>query len=183
MREDILIEHASPVIAGIKPAGLFQIRSTDIKYVREILSSWENSCKKCPTCDLNFRIVSKKKKGFLVFVYRKSQLIDILKDKKIDEYMTNLGYDSNNLNKCMSSLTKRLQITDFPHEIGIFLGYPLDDVEGFINNKGQNFLLNGYWKVYSNKEEKEKIFKAYKKSKVYNKTLIKKGYDLAQLVN
>ena len=83
----------------------------------------------------------------------------------------------------MSSLTKRLQITDFPHEIGIFLGYPLDDVEGFIKNKGQNFLLNGYWKVYSNKEEKEKIFKAYKKSKAYNKALAKKGYDLAQLVN
>ena len=40
----------------------------------------------------------------------------------------------------------------FPHEIGVFLGYPLEDVKGFIENKGKNFLYSGYWKVYSDVE-------------------------------
>ena len=37
----------------------------------------------------------------------------------------------------------------FPHEIGLFLGYPFEDVMGFIENKGENYLCSGCWKVYS----------------------------------
>lgn len=183
MREDLLIDHASPVIAGIKPANLFQIRSTDIGYVRSILESWEISLRKCPNCDLKFRLVAKRSKGFLVLAYRKRELEKIIKDEKISSYINSLGYDSTNLLKCMTFLSSKLRVSDFPHEIGLFLGYPLDDVRGFIENKGQNFLLNGFWKVYSNKEEKEKIFIAYKNTKTYNKALAKRGYGLAQLVN
>lgn len=39
---------------------------------------------------------------------------------------------------------------DFPHEMGILLGYPVEDVEGFIINNGKNELYTGYWKVYDN---------------------------------
>ena len=35
----------------------------------------------------------------------------------------------------------------FPHEIGVFLGYPVEDVEGYMQNDGKNFLLVGYWKM------------------------------------
>lgn len=55
------------------------------------------------------------------------------------------------LGEYLMRLSKRLNENgDFPHEIGLFLGYPVKDVEGFIENKGENFLLCGCWKVYSN---------------------------------
>ena len=38
--------------------------------------------------------------------------------------------------------------SDFPHEVGLFLGYPVWDVKGFIEHKGQQYKLCGYWKVY-----------------------------------
>lgn len=49
---------------------------------------------------------------------------------------------------------------EFPHEIGLFLGYPLCDVRGFIEDaRGGVCLGCGYWKVYGEVEEREKLFK------------------------
>ena len=38
-------------------------------------------------------------------------------------------------------------------EIGLVLGYPPVDVEGFIKKEGRDFLYSGYWKVYGNLED------------------------------
>ena len=64
---------------------------------------------------------------------------------------------------CLERLKSRLMHTDeFPHEIGIFLGYPLDDVKGFIDNAGQNSKCTGCWKVYCNECEAIKTFAKFK---------------------
>ena len=49
----------------------------------------------------------------------------------------------------------------FPHEIGIFLGYPVEDVKSFIQNHGENYILSGVWKVYHDKETAERTFRLY----------------------
>ena len=53
----------------------------------------------------------------------------------------------------------------FPHEIGIFLGYPVEDVRGFIENEGQKYLMIGYWKVYKNLSRAKMIFNEYDRAK------------------
>ena len=50
-----------------------------------------------------------------------------------------------------------------PHEVGLFLGYPPEDVKGFIENKGRNALCSGLWKVYSDKENAERILQKWAK--------------------
>ena len=50
----------------------------------------------------------------------------------------------------------------FPHEIGLFLDYPLVDVIGFIRNTGKNCKCSGCWKAYGNAKEAEKTFCKYK---------------------
>lgn len=46
------------------------------------------------------------------------------------------------LEQLLERLSGRISASeDFPHEIGLFLGYPVDDVTGFIQNKGRNYLL------------------------------------------
>ena len=52
-----------------------------------------------------------------------------------------------------------------PHEIGIFLGIPRGDVEGFIKNQGKNYLLNGYWKVYTGLDRAIELFRSYDASR------------------
>ena len=53
----------------------------------------------------------------------------------------------------------------FPHEIGAFLGYPVNDVRGFIQNEGKGCLMTGYWKVYENLAGAKMIFNKYDRAK------------------
>lgn len=47
---------------------------------------------------------------------------------------------------------------EFPHEIGLVLGYPPADVSGFIRHKGADFLACGGWKAYSAPEAALRTF-------------------------
>lgn len=47
---------------------------------------------------------------------------------------------------------------DFPHEIGLFLGYPLEDVAGFMELGPCSCKCTGCWKVYGNVEAAKKKF-------------------------
>lgn len=75
---------------------------------------------------------------------------------------------------------KRLNTNNFPHEIGVFLGYPLDDVIGFIEHKP--FYLVGDWKVYQNVKEAQKQFDLFKQTKEKMLNQIHLGYELAQII-
>ena len=52
---------------------------------------------------------------------------------------------------------------EFPHEIGLFLSYPPEDVRGFIENRAQNFKRAGLWKVYGDEARAEALFRKFKK--------------------
>ena len=69
---------------------------------------------------------------------------------------------------CVTRLMKLLREGgEFPHEIGLFLGYPPEDVEGFIENSHE-CKMSGFWKVYGDVHSAELLFEKYKKCmKVY----------------
>lgn len=66
--------------------------------------------------------------------------------------------------KCVVQLGKRLcEQKDFPHEIGLFLGYPLEDVQGFIEHHAEGYKCVGCWKVYGDEEHARREFRRYQK--------------------
>ena len=74
------------------------------------------------------------------------------------------GYTVDDAEQCVAQLCTRLQGSgSFPHEIGLFLGYPAEDVRGFIENKAQNFKLVGTWKVYGDVDAARRTFARYQK--------------------
>ena len=75
---------------------------------------------------------------------------------------------------------KLLQKPEFPHEIGIFLGYPLEDVDGFITHQGENCKLCGCWKVYGNVEQARRTFANYEKCRVFLCAKLSKGCNILQ---
>ena len=84
--------------------------------------------------------------------------------------------------QCLALLKKRFEASeDFPHEIGIFLDYPLGDVIGFIQNGGQNYKCSGCWKVYCNECEALKMFQKYHKCREVYRNLWAKGRSVLQL--
>jgi hypothetical protein len=67
------------------------------------------------------------------------------------------------------------QFRQFPHEVGLFLGYPPDDVLGFMKHKGQNYKLNGCWKVYGNVEKAKNNFLCYELCRQYMRSYLQRG--------
>ena len=62
------------------------------------------------------------------------------------------------------------------------LGYPLADVEGFMENNGENFLCSGYWKVYANAEEAKRTFQLYDKARRGLAELTGQGLEVSEAV-
>jgi len=102
----------------------------------------------------------------VIFLYRKEEFQKYLEEKEIQKFLKNFNYKKFELYSLLKVLSQRAsdyysEKKEFPHELGIFLGYPLEDVNGFIENKGENFLMSGYWKVYQNVSKAQKTFKEY----------------------
>lgn len=124
---------------------------------------------------LNVEPFAKRRNGTLVYVYRPDRLRAILDDARCAEFLCSQGYEPESMKGCLRTLRYRMRkkningsddgTCNFPHEIGVFLGYPIDDVIGFVENKGANYIVSGYWKVYSNPEEAIERFDSYKACK------------------
>lgn len=188
--EKILIEHCSPTIASIKTANLFNISfknwfNNDENYFIKNIEDLQNLLLET---DLKLVVlnIDYNKKTSLIYVYRESLLEKDLNNKKITKFLKKYGYNSKlgklKLLEYIDILKNKINNYNcFPHEIGIFLGYPLDDVNAFILNKGKNFNYCGYWKVYYNLEESIKKFNHYDSCKLKYIKLFNKGYTLKQL--
>lgn len=166
MLEHRLIEHCAPTLAGIKSANLFNY----------FFSQESNACEELKevNCKLNEKGVYVeallwKENSVLIYVYRKSHLAKELQQADVREFLSTYGYADCEIENCLWHLKERLyNYNCFPHEIGIFLGYPLPDVIGFIQNKGKDCKCCGLWKVYCNECETIKLFEKLKKcTRVY----------------
>jgi len=82
----------------------------------------------------------------------------------VAEFLQTYGYENTDVDQAIERLHIRLEKGgNFPHEIGLFLGYPLGDVKGFIENAGKNSKCAGCWKVYCNECETMKLFERFRK--------------------
>ena len=74
------------------------------------------------------------------------------------------GYSDRNSEYCLLELIRRLRGRKaFPHEIGLFLSYPPEDVRGFIRYGGSRSKLTGCWQVYGDAEAARKTFERFDK--------------------
>lgn len=106
------------------------------------------------------------KKRHLVMVYRAKELEEHLRGKEVSDYLREFGYRRDDFISNLIRLHQRMngfynKMKEFPHEVGVFLGYPICDIKGFLENKGERYLHSGYWKIYGNLEETRKKFLSY----------------------
>ncbi|HBP24462.1 MAG TPA: DUF3793 domain-containing protein, partial [Oribacterium sp.] len=70
---------------------------------------------------------------------------------------------------------------EFPHEIGILLGYPLEDVEGFICHKKEGCKCVGTWKVYGDVQQAKASFHRFERCTTIYQRAWEKGRTLEEL--
>ncbi len=168
MSEEVIVKYCSPTLAGLKTGSLFTCSYTRRSEVNNFLKKLNLSlgCKGIRFVPLRF-----KNKKALIYAYRPASLSSDITNKEAELLLTKRGYSTNNCGKCLARLIKRLSEGDeFPHEIGLFLGYPVDDVKGFIENKAACAKCVGCWKVYGDEDRAQKLFHQYRKcTRIYEK--------------
>lgn len=117
----------------------------------------------------------------MVYVYRKEMLCRNLRDREISDFLMNAGYNLSDVDSVVRCLRKRIVSGDLPHEVGLFLGYPLHDVIGFIENKGKNYICLGCWKVYCDECGAKKKFCQYKACKNKYIQMFESGKSISEL--
>lgn len=118
----------------------------------------------------------------LIYVYRPEKLNADMQNGKNKKFLNSIGYRGTTNDELINELSARVySCGGFPHEIGLFLGYPIDDVISFIENKGKNFKCCGCWKVYHDEDNAKKTFEKYKKcTNIYCKKYLQ-GSSLKRL--
>lgn len=180
MFQKSLIKHCSPTLAGIKTGSLFTFCNDNLFGIESLITdynSWLNEK------GVYIEIMRKRKNTVLLYVYRPRDLKRDFANVKTSAFLKELGYKPDNLKQCIDHLKFRIsECEGFPHEVGLFLSYPIDDVIGFIEHNGDDFLLSGYWKVYCNKNYAQQCFYKFKRCSEDYVQLFNDGNPLNKLV-
>ncbi|KGK83806.1 hypothetical protein DP73_19575 [Desulfosporosinus sp. HMP52] len=154
---------AAPTIAKQKPSSLIAFSHDS----RDLYCLWESHKQEiAEKLHLDYLEIRKCPRRVLVIFFDRTLLMKTLSIYKNKEFLKTIGYPKKLILDEYLLLLKRHFELSCPHEVGIFLGIPLEDVLGFIKFKGKECLLNSYWKVYHNLEEAKTIFAAYDKARV-----------------
>lgn len=155
-----VVTQCAPVLKGVKISNLITMKPGGWRKIRAYLKKSRIIC---------IPLYADAEKEVL-FLYRYEQLERHLKNREVRDFLRSCGYESFEVASVLVRLRRRYQLyagisKEFPHELGVLLGYPVGDVQGFIDNRGENSLTSRYWKVYQNPKEAEKIFDLYDRVK------------------
>ncbi|WP_295076825.1 DUF3793 family protein [Ruminococcus sp.] len=171
--------HSAPTLMGVKCANLISFdmcEGTIAEYLNEFrYKLFKSGLKAIQLCKCRERT--------LVYIYNTKMLTAWLSMPQVREFLSEYGYTFDlSVEAKLLRLSCRISCGSFPHEIGAFLGYPVEDVRGFISNRGKNCLLCGYWKVYGNAETARQTFKTYDRCRNILFDRLNHGMNLFQAI-
>ena len=167
----------------LKPASLFRYQADDRIESVQAAVHW---ARELEPYGITVRVlkVCPKTGASLIYLYRKTELLRLLAEPAVLNFLKGSGYETEGGgDQLLRQLSRRLCLEEeFPHEIGVFLGYPLEDVEGFIRHRGRNFSLCGYWKVYGDPEEAQIKFERYRCCTVHCMEQLRSGVSIIRMI-
>ena len=180
MSEEFVVRHTSPTLAGLKTGNLFNCTFQNKQKLYQELR--ELNRKLVPK---GARIIPMKifKDKVLLYLYRPRLLEQDFHMEAVANLLKEYGYTANAPEKCVVQLIQKMCASEtFPHEIGLFLSYPPEDVCGFINHPEKGCKCVGCWKVYGDEEAARKRFAEYKKCETDYYVQMQKGKGIEDLI-
>ena len=179
MSEEILIRQGAPTLAGIKTGSLFPFPCEDHEALMTDIRRLNRRLSPKGLCLLPIRFLAGQA---LLYLYRPAELRRDLRDAQASELLRQAGYGDESCERCVARLACRFREgKEFPHEVGLFLSYPPEDVKGFTAHRANDFKCAGLWKVYGDEEKARSLFAKYKKCTEIYCTLWQSGLKLEQL--
>ena len=175
--ETHLVIQCAPMISGMKISNLLIVERRLAKEVRRVLNR----------SGIAYFLLLEKEEKVTFLIYHEDELKAYLAEKKVCQSMRQFGYENLELAMVLERFKENyesytLQNAGFPHEMGLLLGYPVEDVEGFIQNEGKNYLYAGYWKVYADAEQKMALFAQYEEARKELLGYLTQGYTVRQML-
>ena len=161
MSEERLIRQCAPTLAGIKTGSLFPCPYETREELMADVRAFNRRFAARGLCLLPLRLENG---HALLYLYRPAELRRDLQNGLAREILSSAGYRCGSCEGCVTDLVRRLRgSAEFPHEIGLFLSYPPEDVKGFIENKASNSKCVGTWKVYGNVDRAKALFAQFQR--------------------
>lgn len=160
----LLIKHCAPTLMRVKIGSMFTYKCSSYEYLYSQIFYWNTVLNRK---GIYLTLLKYNGSRAVIYLYIKNKLERLLSDKKIYSFLEDYGYSFNDLEGSIKLLSSRFESNEnLPHEVGVFLGYPLNDVKSFIEHSGKNSLYTGYWKVYHNPDQSIKMFNMFDKCSV-----------------
>lgn len=186
MFEHRVVRFCAPVLADVKPSGMFtcphveshgrvELGRTPPVHVGGDVVDAAVGLLDAKLAPLGARVtaLARRGAGTLVFVYRPRLLEEFAGEEPAASLLDLEGYDVSDAGACVSLLAARVASFDacprdaltgadrFPHEVGVFLGYPLPDVLAFMRRRGRGVLMRGHWNVYTDTGLARRVFRLF----------------------
>lgn len=180
MSDAFLVEHCAPTFAGLKTGNLFRISYADIEVFREELRRLNGILKKKGLRAVPVRMTAE---FALVYLYRPDFLKRDLGCEEAARLLTSLGYEPQSVNRSVAFLARMMREKEvFPHEVGLFLGYPPEDVLGFMKSSREGVKCVGCWKVYGDETKARAAFWRFQRCREVFEENVQRGRKLEALI-
>lgn len=159
-----VVSRAAGVVAGIKPGALFNFvprmgcdgcaPSGRCRVVSEVITTY---ARELPRYGVELAVLHCGARKVALFAYRPELVEEIVARTDERAFLAQAGYDVSSAHAVVGCLRRRMHAyyvaaergrvrPAYPHEVGLLLGYPLEDVRGFI--RGDVETCRGPWKAY-----------------------------------
>ena len=174
-----IIHYCAPTLCEIKAGNIFFVKNQD--FSKDSFEEWK---KTFFSRGLMSFAIPLSENTTAVLICNVCQERKLLEDSLVQAYLIEKGYHCNGLFDFVEEFSYRVQnCQGFPHEIGIILGYPVEDVIEFENHQGHDCKYCGLWKSYSNVENARKCNCRYKNCTGFCERLYNEGYSLNYIIN
>jgi len=161
MSEQSFIRNTAPTLAGLKTGSLFPFR---YESRTQALAELRERNRILTPKGLRLIPLRMTDDFAVLYLYRPMQLQKDLQDPKITCLLKEAGYGECSEKACLRELYRRFNLeAEFPHEVGLFLSYPPEDVRGFIEHRDQGCKCVGCWRVYGDEKTARRRFSQFKR--------------------
>ena len=179
MSEEMVVRQAAPTLAGIKTGSLFPCPCAEKDVLLGEIRAFNRHYLSRGLCLLPLRFTEGKA---ILYLYRPAALQRDLRAQTAKALLADAGYPCGSCGGCVARLVRRMREgAEFPHEVGLFLSYPPEDVRGFIEKGASGCKCSGCWKVYGNTQQAMTTFGRYRKCAALYLEQWKKGKSVEQL--
>lgn len=149
-----LAMETAEVLEGVKPANLINLADRRQPCGRNLFRLWRrHGHSLLAASGLAWRELPGRRGGVLLLIYRPETLAELLSRPATQAVLSRAGYaNPGDSAAALEQLANRLTQDGFPHEIGVFLGYPLKDVAAFLGWVDLPFTSQALWRIYGQPE-------------------------------